>query len=109
MPLGLRLGDLILYFILALLIFGPQKLPEIGAAIGKTVSSFKNVLKGTTDGVEMDEDVDLREQQALEAKRLELQYLENAIAIKKLELRGYEKASTAEGSSELTKIEIPAN
>ena len=33
--------ELLLVFVLALLLFGPRKLPEIGKAIGKTLAEFK--------------------------------------------------------------------
>jgi sec-independent protein translocase protein TatA len=112
MPFGFRLGDLIIYSVLALLIFGPKKLPEIGAAIGKTVSSFKNGIKGTIDeSIEVDQTAALIEQRNLAIRRLELQALERAIAIKKVTLRAYESTSVVEGSSEHidTDIERQAN
>lgn len=37
---------LILILILALIIFGPQKLPEIGKAAGQTIREFKNSTTG---------------------------------------------------------------
>jgi sec-independent protein translocase protein TatA len=33
--------ELLLIFVLALLLFGPRKLPEIGKTIGKTLAEFK--------------------------------------------------------------------
>jgi sec-independent protein translocase protein TatA len=45
---------LILIFILALIIFGPKKLPEIGRAFGQTLKEFKKSTRGLTDDV-MDE------------------------------------------------------
>lgn len=45
---GLKIGmsnigipGLILILVIALIIFGPNKLPEIGSALGKTLSEFK--------------------------------------------------------------------
>ena len=38
--------ELILIFIVALLVFGPRKLPELGRAIGKGISEFR---KATSD------------------------------------------------------------
>ena len=53
-PLGM--GEIIVLFILALLIFGPKKLPELGKTFGKGMAEFKrasNELK-TTFQREMD-------------------------------------------------------
>ncbi len=33
--------EILLIFVLALLLFGPRKLPEIGRALGKTVAEFR--------------------------------------------------------------------
>lgn len=41
---------LILILIIALVIFGPSKLPEIGRAFGRTLSEFKSATKGLVDG-----------------------------------------------------------
>lgn len=39
-------GELILVLVIALIIFGPSKLPDIGKAIGKGLREFKNATKG---------------------------------------------------------------
>jgi sec-independent protein translocase protein TatA len=41
MPLGLHLPELIIVLAVALLIFGPKKLPEMGSAIGKAITEFR--------------------------------------------------------------------
>ncbi len=46
--------ELLLIFALALLLLGPRRLPEIGAAIGKTMRLFRNAsrdLRGELDGL----------------------------------------------------------
>lgn len=49
---------LILILVLALIIFGPKKLPEIGRAVGQTLSEFKKSAKElTSDAVEEIEEV----------------------------------------------------
>lgn len=40
--------SLILIVIVALIIFGPAKLPEIGKAAGKSLKEFKDATKGLT-------------------------------------------------------------
>ncbi|KEO81554.1 twin-arginine translocase TatA/TatE family subunit [Tumebacillus flagellatus] len=44
---------LILILVLALIIFGPNKLPEIGRAFGKTLKEFKSATKGLTEDDEV--------------------------------------------------------
>ncbi|CAM5390532.1 preprotein translocase subunit TatA [Bacillus safensis FO-36b] [Bacillus safensis subsp. safensis] len=45
-------GSLILIAIVALIIFGPKKLPELGRAAGDTLREFKNATKGLADDQE---------------------------------------------------------
>lgn len=40
---------LILILVIALIIFGPKKLPEIGAAVGKTMKEFKKATNSLMD------------------------------------------------------------
>ena len=40
------LGELLLIALVILLIFGAQRLPQIGAALGKAVREVKSALKG---------------------------------------------------------------
>lgn len=42
---------LILIFVIALFIFGPNKLPEIGSAVGKSIREFKKAAEGIKDDV----------------------------------------------------------
>ncbi|NLT95495.1 MAG: twin-arginine translocase TatA/TatE family subunit [Clostridia bacterium] len=41
---NLGMPELILILVLALIIFGPGKLPEVGKAIGKGIREFKTAL-----------------------------------------------------------------
>ena len=59
-PIGMP--ELIIIFVIALIIFGPRKLPELGRSLGKSLSEFKrasNELKNT-----LDEEIRLDEQRA---------------------------------------------
>ncbi|WP_026583597.1 twin-arginine translocase TatA/TatE family subunit [Bacillus sp. J33] len=50
---------LILILVLALILFGPKKLPEIGRAFGDTLREFKKSTRGLTSDVmeELEEDI----------------------------------------------------
>ncbi|OKH19339.1 TatA/E family twin arginine-targeting protein translocase [[Limnothrix rosea] IAM M-220] len=39
---GIGLPEMALIFVIALLVFGPKKLPEIGRTLGKTLKSFQD-------------------------------------------------------------------
>jgi sec-independent protein translocase protein TatA len=46
------LPELIIIFTIALIVFGPRKLPELGKSLGKSIAEFKkasNELKSTLD------------------------------------------------------------
>ena len=47
-------GSIILIGLVALLIFGPKKLPELGKAAGNTLREFKNATKGLAEDDEKD-------------------------------------------------------
>nr|MBO2480223.1 twin-arginine translocase TatA/TatE family subunit [Bacillota bacterium] len=49
MPSSIGIPGLILILVVALLLFGPSKLPELGRAFGKTLREFKNATKGLVD------------------------------------------------------------
>lgn len=55
-PLNIGIPGLILLLVVALLIFGPSKLPEIGKAAGNSLKEFKNATKGIIDEEEKTED-----------------------------------------------------
>lgn len=45
-------GELILVLVIALVIFGPSKLPELGKALGETFGQFKNYANKATDEID---------------------------------------------------------
>lgn len=60
-PLGFP--ELIVIFVVALLVFGPRKLPDIGRSLGKSLNEFKratNDLKQTWESEVRAEGEDLR-------------------------------------------------
>ena len=48
--------SLIIIGVIALLIFGPKKLPQLGRAMGSTLREFRHATKGLTD----DDDDDIK-------------------------------------------------
>ncbi len=53
-----RIGpmELILIFAIALIIFGPKKLPEIGKALGSAIRNFKRHSNSVTEELSMDDE-----------------------------------------------------
>lgn len=49
MPFGIGPGELILLAVLALLFFGPKKLPEIGKSIGESLGAFKRAMNSIAE------------------------------------------------------------
>jgi len=47
--------ELILVLTIALLVFGPSKLPQVGKSIGLAISEFKNGAKKIADDVSIDD------------------------------------------------------
>jgi sec-independent protein translocase protein TatA len=50
---GLGVPELMVILVIALVIFGPSKLPQIGAGLGKAIRDFK---KGVTEKDDEEED-----------------------------------------------------
>ncbi|WP_041808201.1 twin-arginine translocase TatA/TatE family subunit [Evansella cellulosilytica] len=56
MQMGIGMPGLILILVIALIIFGPKKLPEIGRAMGQTLKEFKNSTKDLTNDEDASKD-----------------------------------------------------
>ena len=64
---SIGMPELIIILTIALIIFGPRKLPELGRSLGKSLSEFKrasNELKNT-----LDEEIRIEEQKDAERQR----------------------------------------
>ncbi|HLO51697.1 MAG TPA: twin-arginine translocase TatA/TatE family subunit [Kamptonema sp.] len=53
---GLGLPELGIVAVVALLIFGPKKLPELGSAIGKTLRDFKKEIAQPEEEIPVEKD-----------------------------------------------------
>ena len=65
---SIGMPELIIIFVIALIIFGPRKLPELGRSLGKSLNEFKrasNELKNT-----LDEEIRVDEQRNTERQRV---------------------------------------
>ncbi|MEK8127047.1 twin-arginine translocase TatA/TatE family subunit [Paenibacillus filicis] len=58
MPFNIGIGGLLLILVVVLLLFGPSKLPELGRAVGRTLSEFKESTRGLTSGDKEEEKKD---------------------------------------------------
>ena len=56
---GIGMQELVVILLICLLVFGANKLPEIGRALGKTINEFKKGLKEESGS---DPDKDITEQ-----------------------------------------------
>ena len=63
---SIGMPELIIIFVIALIIFGPRKLPELGRSLGRSLSEFKkasNELRST-----LEEEIRIEEQKDVAAK-----------------------------------------
>jgi sec-independent protein translocase protein TatA len=55
---GLGVPELIVILVVALLIFGPGRLPEIGSALGRSIRDFRKAFEGGEPKIEDQQDKD---------------------------------------------------
>lgn len=65
---------LILILIIALIIFGPKKLPQLGRAVGETLKEFKTSTRGIIND---DDEKEEKKEKTLEASEIELEKKNN--------------------------------
>ena len=78
---GLGLPELIIIFVIALLVFGPKKLPDLGKSVGRAMSEFKKAQQEF--------------QESVQAEMKEVEKTTNLKEVKELasvDLKAYEEA-----------------
>ena len=59
---GLGFPELLLILVIALVIFGPSKLPEVGQALGRGVKEFKKATDNVKEGMREEVPADLEKE-----------------------------------------------
>ena len=72
---------LIIILVIALIIFGPGKLPEIGKGLGKSIRDFKKAMSGEDDKPNTDAKKESASQDTIEMKQDTVQ--QNTVEAKK--------------------------
>jgi sec-independent protein translocase protein TatA len=57
MPGGIGLPELLIVLVIALIVLGPKKLPEVGRSLGRGMREFKDSVSGITGKDDDDDDV----------------------------------------------------
>ena len=59
MPFGIGPAELLVLLLVALLVFGPKRLPELGRSLGRGMREFKDSVSGKIDDEDESEDFEL--------------------------------------------------
>jgi sec-independent protein translocase protein TatA len=54
MPFNIGPGELIVVLVIALLVIGPGKLPDVGSALGKSIREFRKASSDVQDATKVD-------------------------------------------------------
>ena len=49
MPLGIGLPEMLIVLVIALVVFGPKRLPDLGRSLGSGMREFKDSITGSKD------------------------------------------------------------
>ncbi|BBH20725.1 hypothetical protein Back11_20700 [Paenibacillus baekrokdamisoli] len=60
---NIGISGLVIILLIALIVFGPAKLPQLGRAFGDTLREFRNSTKGIADDDEVETKVIVKEEQ----------------------------------------------
>ncbi|MBP2631092.1 MAG: tatA [Firmicutes bacterium] len=65
---GIGIPEIILVLIIALVFFGPGKLPEVGKAVGNSINEFKKAISGDSKNSELAKTEEIKD----ESKKTEI-------------------------------------
>ncbi len=68
-PIGMP--ELIIILVIALIIFGPRKLPELGKSLGRSLNEFKKASTDLQNTLEQEIKIEEQKEQAVKAKERE--------------------------------------
>lgn len=66
---SIGMPELIIIFVIALIIFGPRKLPELGKSLGRSLSEFKKASNDLQNTLE--QEIRIEEQKEASARKVE--------------------------------------
>ena len=55
MPFGIGLPEMLIVLVIALVVFGPKRLPDLGRSLGSGMREFKDSITGTSKDDDDDE------------------------------------------------------
>ena len=58
---SLGMPELIVIFVIALIVFGPRKLPELGRSLGRAIAEFKNATNELQHSLEREIELETRQ------------------------------------------------
>jgi len=73
---GLGIPELIVIFVIALIVFGPKRLPDLGKSLGRGIAEFKKASQEVKDSIESEmrsaeQSIDVTKIEATEKERRE--------------------------------------
>lgn len=73
---GLGIPELIVIFVIALVVFGPKRLPDLGKSLGRGIAEFKKASQEVKDSIESEmrsaeQSIDVAKIEAAEKERQE--------------------------------------
>lgn len=93
--MGLSIGEIIVIVLVGFLVLGPDKLPEMGRTLGKTVNGFKKALHSTNINITDEVDAIKKEtgysEVSTKVKEKESQFKNDLLDIKKAVLSDDDK------------------